>query len=300
MKFRQLTMILISFVLAALLCVNAFAENETQDKEWNMDTSVVSLINGQLSNAEISALKASGIPELVADGQFRSEYPVLKIYHELFTPKVGEPLETRLAEAEADYTQANYTDYVQLNTKPYLIRMMNQNSNISVFIDRERYSSTIPTYIADIMELSETFMTEDTCVLEGIYCFDAETSHQGIAVYLKTNKGVYVRYYENSLSEAKLFTEADFRTWAGSYYQYLISDENNYNENGEAVGGGGMSFLSFMQNATGIGDDRVEDNPVNPDTRKKIYYIIGAIAIVLLLTGSIVILAKKKRKKRSG
>ena len=66
-------MILISIVLVALLCVNAFAENETQDKKWNMDTSVVSLINGQLSNAEISVLKASGISELVADGQFRSE-----------------------------------------------------------------------------------------------------------------------------------------------------------------------------------------------------------------------------------
>ena len=300
MKFRQLTMILISIVLVALLCVNAFAENEIQDKKWNMDTRVVSLINGQLSNAELSVLKASGIPELVADGQFRSEYPVLKIYHELFTPKVGEPLETRLVEAEASYTQVNYTEYVQLNTKPYRIRVMNQNSNPSVFIDRECYSSTIPTYIADMMELSETFITEDTCVLEGIYCFDAENSHQGIAVYLKTDKGVYVRYYENSLSEAILFTEADFRTWAGAYYQYLISDENNYNENGEAVGGGNMSFLSFMQNEAGIENDRVEDDPVNPETRKNIYYIIGAIAIVLLLIGSIVIIAKKKRKKRSG
>lgn len=304
MKFvKQSIMILISFVMVALLCVNAFADNETQDKEFIMDTNIISIINGQLSDTEISALKASGIPELAADEQFRSESPVLKIFNELFSPQVGEPLETRLAEAEAMNSKASYTNYIILNATPYMIRMMHNDTDKNVSIDRECYASAIPTYISDIMALSKIFVTEKNCVLEGIYCFDADTSHQGIAVYLKTDIGVYVRYYENSTSEAILFTEDEFRFKAGAYYNYLTSYENNYNENGEALGGGSISFLSFIQNSTNT-DNAISfiqnsTNTNNAIVKANIYKGIGTIAFVTLLISGIVIFVKKKSKKRS-
>lgn len=283
---KQSIMIFISFIMAALLCVNVFADAETKGKELVLDADMISIINGQLTDTEISAFKASGIPELASDGQFRSESPVLKIYNELFTPKVGESLEMRLAEAEALKGKASYTDYVILNATPFRVRMMNNDINKSVSIDKECYASAIPTYISDIMALSENAFTEKDCALEGIYCFDADTSHQGIAVYLKTNKGVYVRYYENSASEAILFTEDAFRLKAVAYYNYLTSHENNYNKNGEALGDGSISFLSFTQ------------TPTHNIAKANIYKGIGIIAFVVLLIAGIVIFAKIKAKKR--
>lgn len=288
MKIVKLSItILISLIMIIVLCSNTYADTETKGKEFIMDTNIISIINSQLTDTEISELKDSGIPELAADEQFRSETPVLKIYNELFTSKVGEPLELRLAEAEAINSKASYTNYVILNAMPYMICRMNNDTNQNVFIDKECYASSIPTYISDIMALSKNFFVEKDCVLEGIYCFDADTSYQGIAVYLKTDQGVYVRYYENSTSEAILFTEDEFRFRAGAYYNYLTSYENNYNEKGEALGDGSMSFLSFIQNSKSI------DNAID---KTNIYKGIGMIVLVILLISGIVVFVKKKAK----
>ena len=288
MKIVKLSItILISLIMIIVLCSNTYADTETKGKEFIMDTNIISIINSQLTDTEISELKDSGIPELAADEQFRSETPVLKIYNELFTSKVGEPLELRLAEAEAINSKASYTNYVILNAMPYMICRMNNDTNQNVFIDKECYASSIPTYISDIMALSKNFFVEKDCVLEGIYCFDADTSYQGIAVYLKTDQGVYVRYYENSTSEAILFTEDEFRFRAGAYYNYLTSYENNYNEKGEALGDGSMSFLSFIQNSKSI------DNAID---KTNIYKGIGMIVLVILLISGIVVFVKKKQK----
>ena len=288
MKIVKLSItILISLIMIIVLCSNTYADTETKGKEFIMDTNIISIINSQLTDTEISELKDSGIPELAADEQFRSETPVLKIYNELFTSKVGEPLELRLAEAEAINSKASYTNYVILNAMPYMICRMNNDTNQNFFIDKECYASSIPTYISDIMALSKNFFVEKDCVLEGIYCFDADTSYQGIAVYLKTDQGVYVRYYENSTSEAILFTEDEFRFRAGAYYNYLTSYENNYNEKGEALGDGSMSFLSFIQNSKSI------DNAID---KTNIYKGIGMIVLVILLISGIVVFVKKKAK----
>lgn len=284
---KQSITILISFIMVTFLCINTFADTETKSKEFIMDTNIISIINSQLTDAELSELKASGIPELAADEQFRFKSPVLKIFNELFTPKVGEPLEMRLAEAEAINSKASYTNYVILNATPYMLRRMNNDTDQNVFIDKECYASAIPTYISDIMALSKNFFVEKDCMLEGIYCFDADTSHQGIAVYLKTDKGVYVKYYENSTSKAILFTEDEFRFKAGVYYNYLTSYENNYNENGEALGDGSISFLSFIQSLK---------SPDNDIDKTNIYKVIGMIALVILLISGIVIFVKKKAK----
>lgn len=288
---KRLTIIIVSFVMAASSGVNTFADNEIRDGESIMDTKIISIINGQLSDEEISALKTTGIPELALNEQSGSKTSVLRIYNEVFSPNVGEPLETRLAEDANE--KASFTDYVKLNAAPYVIRMMHDDVKTTASIDKERYASVIPTYISDITALSESFVTDENCAIEGIYCFDGDTSHQGIAVYLKTDKGVFVRYYETSTSEAILFTEEEFRLKGRAYYDYITSYGYNYNENGEALGGGSISFLTFIQNADN-GDGAASD----ADSNKKIYFIIGAIISVALLIGGTVFFVKKKANHR--
>ena len=75
--------------------------------------------------------------------------------------------------------------------------------------------------------------------------FDASDSHQGIVVCFKTDKNVYFNYYNDLYSQSYSFSEEEFRKAASTYYEYISSFENNYNERGEALGQGCDCFLSF-------------------------------------------------------
>ena len=85
----------------------------------------------------------------------------------------------------------------------------------------------------------------ESCKIENIYCFDSTTSIFGASVYIKTDKGVFVKYYEYAHSQGVVFTETEFRKAAAEYYAFISSYENNYDENGEGLGGT-ITFAEFL------------------------------------------------------
>ena len=107
---------------------------------------------------------------------------------------------------------------------PYMARIMHHSPGevTALTFDKRYNNSEIPTYVQDLSNPLKDIVTNQDCQLEGIYCFDANSSHQGTAVYIKTNQGVYVKFYENTTSSAKVFSEEEFRNMADAYYEYSL------------------------------------------------------------------------------
>lgn len=286
-SLRQLLLGVLAVVMVLLLCVTAFAEDESQERKLSMNTEVISIINSQLSDSEKAALKDADISELVIDNQNMPVVPVIRVFNELFFAEIGEPLDTLLATVKSYGDEAKFTEYVVLDSTPYLIRMHRSAPDSKVSVGMISYTSTVPRYIADIMMLSEFPDIRNGCKLEGVYCFDATTSHQGSAVYLKTDMGVYVKYYEDLTSEALVFSEEEFRVRATAYYNYLISHENNYNENGEALGGNKVSFASFT---------RSNHANLSKKTENLIPIVILLVSSISLVIGILAVLTIKRKK----
>lgn len=296
MKFiKYQTMLFISVFISILFCVNVLAENEGENEKIDMSAEMITVVNHQLSNEDIGALKEAEIYGLVPDEQLIFRVPVLKVFDELFSSTIGEPLEIRLATAKANNkSKQNYTDYVVFDNLPYVVTEFRHNSDTMVIADRERYALTVPTYITDIMSLPEGLAEKENCVIEGIYCFDASSSYFGTAVYLKTDKGVYVRYYEEPTSEAVLFTEDEFRTKGALYYDYITSYEYNYNEKGEALGGTTTDFLSFIQKTT---DPNAEiSSDTTKPTLQTICFTAAAVVIIIIFAGGGAVFLTRKHK----
>jgi len=106
----------------------------------------------------------------------------------------------------------------------------------------------IPTYLTDIQNMDvNTEICQTACTVEEIVCFNGLSSRDGVAVYLITDKGTFIKYYRNKTSNAVEFTEEDFKVYAKNYYEYITAYENNYNEKGEPINGGTVDFTDFIK-----------------------------------------------------
>ncbi len=258
---KYLLLIVILLVIILSLAINISANNITEydDEDTTVDSEFASILNSQLTDYEISALNSCGIPELAIDEEYRSKHPIIARLGTVFSfHQVGEGFDCLLDAAQESNNKMAYKDYIALSDKPYFVSIYDKDGKPIAEAVYDYYDSGVPTYISDIMGFSNGLPIEEECRLEGIYCFDGETSHQGIAVYLLTDKGIYVEYYKNSTSKGVLFSEEDFRAKAAEYYAYLVSYENNYNEKGEPIGGGTVDFLTFIQQAPLEGGDGLE------------------------------------------
>ncbi len=225
--------------------LSIFAD-DAQSKETSMDADVVLLINNQLSEEEISIFKNSDNPNIEFDEL--SNYPILNVFNSPFYySQIGETLDILLSSVKEDSKKLHNSTYIALDDTPCLLKTFTKDNKTTVSVIESYQSSEIPNYILDIMALTKELTVVNKCNLQGVYCFDGSSSHQGCAVYLRTDKGVYVKYYESSASKAILFSENEFRAYASEYYEYLISYDNNYDEDGEPIVGGTKSFLSFVE-----------------------------------------------------
>ena len=143
------------------------------------------------------------------------------------------------------------------------------------------------TFVNDICNMSvDTEILGEQCEISNIYCFNGVSSHKGVAVHFVTDKGVFVKYYENYQTEGVWFSGEDYREYAEGYYNYSISPENNYSENGGLVGGT-ETFLSYIKNIHGNNDATSNDTAI---------YVAIGLVLVCGITAC-VILFKKRAKK---
>ena len=225
--------LLLSIILVLGLCLAACAEKEPAWDDLFIDQDIAQIIHSQLSEDDQNILKNSGGFEV-------PNAPILKIYDEIFWALAGESLETILTKAEADCQAKTWREYYVFSDEPYLIRTF-QNQIWKP--DNEK----VPQYVKDIYGLSKYITVNGKeSELKGIYCFDILSSYLGAAVYLQTDTGVLVKYYETSRSEAQVFFEDEFQAYGTEYFEYITSYELNHDENGSPLGGVHVPLAEYL------------------------------------------------------
>ena len=165
---------------------------------------------------------------------------------------------------------------------------------------REEY-----TYLNDIMNMTvNTEICGVKCQVERIACYDLEAAHYGTLIYIDTDQGVFVRYYDDFAAPAIEMTEEEYKIRAEQYRNYLYSLPDGI--------GGGTSFAEFIENPIIVDPPAKDDNENesenlttgtvnNPKDEKDsgvsaLWWIIPTTAAVVLLGGAVAFIALRKKK----
>ncbi len=284
--------IFFTIIFMVTLCTNTYAAEFVERGEEYMDTKVAATIESQLSRTEKEFINN-------IDNTLSNEL-LLIVYNEISWSSAGKSPSEMIAEAEK-YTETTlYKEYYVLSDAPYRVKIGQGQA-----IKDEKTNA--PQYIQDILALSDRVeINGKLSAVTGIYCFDGSNSHNGIIVYIITPDEALIKYYDYPYSEALFLSEGDFKTYANDYYDYITSYENNYNEFGEPIGGGMLSFKDFIGSELVHGDagkvdidkapinDSINSNDIK-QTKSISFFskhgtiLLGIIFGMLLLIGSSVI-----------
>jgi len=275
------------------------AEHLTQSSNVTISQSVSNIFSSQLSSEDLTSLKDASLYESGHVPISIDNQPIMKIYNEIYWACSNTNLNEILLYAE----QSNVFDYVAFNENVRLRKIVSKEL-ISIGFSPEKSSLN---YTNDIKEMSSNFeIFGRQCQILNIYCFDGFSSHQGASIYFVTDQGTYIKHYENKHSNGIWFEEEQYKKYADEYYNYLISQENNYTENGEPIGGGNLSFISFINksnNSSGTivnkPENNTEQNSNTENNHKQLEQIVLACVVISLITLSIIIFSifRKKAKK---
>ena len=245
-NFMGITSIMI--LIVAAFSFGAFAETIS----IGMDEDIIGIISSQLTEQELSILTDESNYHPSFAGASLNGIPILRVHNYLYWEYSDKPLDELLAEAKRYEDSIRKYFYVVFDEEPYEVYVQNKDGAISIW-KAALWPDNVRTFFTDIADLSsETVIDGKSCKILNIYCFDSTNSMGGATVYLRTDKGVFVKYYEDERSEGVLFTEAEFRKAAAEYYAYITSYEYNYDENGEGRSGTKISLIEFI-NSNSLG-----------------------------------------------
>ncbi len=223
--------------MTAALYANGIAYSDT-----NM---LLSISNKQLTPEEKSALSnIEAYDDTLKDVDLK-DIPIIKLYRVMHWEYAEYSLQSMVELSEKEEKNNFSTDYIVFDrNQPYIASKSNIKDS-RYTITKKQIGSYIPVFIKDILDLPDALtsdMGED--VLE-IYCFDCTSVLDGVTVYIKTDKGVFIKYYRDYYYAGVTFSEEEFRPLAVAFNKYKGSDENNYDEKGNPLGGT-TDFLSFL------------------------------------------------------
>ena len=272
------------FLLLCSLGISINAEEQTisciEDQKL-VDTLIQTFDKSELDILNDEKLHNKDLPDI----NF-SEKPIIKIYCEVYWYLAHLPLDNILS----DMPERNDIDYVVFDDNPIRVRKV-------LFYGKEIPEILISAepadinFINDIQKMSSKMLIlGNECEILQIVTFDGYTSHQGTLTYVDTDKGMFVKYYPDQLSEGSWFTEEDFRKYAKPYYEYISAYENNYDENGQGLNGIHISLLEYIDTKYG----KVVPS-VNTD-EKDFSYLWFVIPVGIYITVSAVILFVFRKK----
>lgn len=270
-------------ILISSMIINVCAVEEMTDDTEKIDSALTDIFSKQITESEFNILTNSEYYDTSMQKVNINNKPTMKIYNYIYWSLSDKPLQTIVSEANKE----KWKDYIVFDDTPLKIRVLQDEESSSVGVNEEY--TTVPQFISDIQNLQEDItICNINCKLEDIVCFDGNSSYQGVIVYLKTDQGIFVKYYENYNSSALVFTEDEFSKYAIDYYNYISSYEYNYNSDGEALGGNNLTFALFLQN------DYIDEEPENNFVKILIYSVISLLLIILIIFA-----IKKVKKNKS-
>lgn len=235
MKKILTSALVIVFIL--IFCIILYANKESN----KINPQIAEIIKSQLTSEDKE--KLSDLDDTLkkeSDGTFSDEV-ILKI-HPYFAWEFAAEQTIKMIEKTEEFTDTfNSTDFFVLTEKPYMVRW--SDGKVSKI-----KTADIPTYIIDIMSMSDTVdINGKQFPVTGLYCFDEYNPYQkSIVVCIMTQEEALFKYYYDYQSEAVVFSESDFRTYATDYNAYMTSYEHNYNESGEPLVGNFVSFIDYV------------------------------------------------------
>lgn len=237
------------FVLAQLIC----AENTNQSIEPEIST----VFSNQLSSKELNDLQNKDLYSFDYELTHAESRPIMKIYNAVYWFCSHKSLDEILSYAE----QSTVCDYVILD-EDIRVRKLDLKEKVSIGISPQ---SSSYNYIKDLKEINVVYnILGNKCNILQIYCFEGFTSYQGASIYFVTNQGTFIKHYEKGDSQGVWFEEKQYQIYAQEYYNYISSPENNYNENGEPIGGAQLSFISFVNGLSiNQGNDQTDESLSN-------------------------------------
>lgn len=271
MKKVVLTLIVIC-TLVSIIPINASADDK------DMLTDVLKTVNqGVIGQRVDESIFDDSMENLELD-----KYPLLMIYPATLGSYGETDFSTVVNKAQAKKT----IEFLAIKDEPYVMTTYYYGEKFGV---REQYDIA-PKYIQDILdgESKQVFCGEEANI-SNVTGYIRRRVRDEMAMVYETDKGVFVRYYEDEKASAVEFRWDEYIRESIEYYEYSTSYENNYAPDGQPLYGAGISFLEWRENPP-------QDKGGSLKTDQVI--IIVAIGASLLVTATVAAAVAYRRKKR--
>lgn len=134
----------------------------------------------------------------------------------------------------------------------------------------------------------QTFLGEE-CVISDVFVYIRDSV--GTAIIYKTDKGDFVRFYENRVHPTPVeFTWEDFSEYAYEHYAREMEEVR-----AQASGGGVSPFLEFVEEYKAEKEAQRQEE-LAARQRKILYISIGAVAVLATAVTAVFLLRRKKKR----
>lgn len=179
----------------------------------------------------------------------------------------------------------------------YLIVLREQTFKLRAYANESKFGvgrmfEKTPTYVQDILngECQQAFLGQNVQITN-VICFNFRREDDELTIVYETDKGVFVRYYENNWAEAVEFTWEDYIQKAMAYWEYISSYEYNYSPEGDPLAGANVSFLEWHQNSSQYTKKSVSQQ----QGRTVVCIVVVGVAAIATTVGIVLYSRRKKR-----
>lgn len=217
------------------------------------------------------------------EGVVWEDQPILFV----FTRPLYHCTEMTLDEILQDSFQNWSSQIVILHDDPIGISRYKSKTKIGAF------DFPVYRYLQDILDgkAIQEFLGEK-CHINNVFFFGIHTDNNEHDVLYVTDKGLYVRCYANGSAEPIEYDWDSYCVIARAYHDYISSYEYNFDENGNIIAGGNLSFLEFAENPTKY----VPDYGKEPQDNTLTWILAGAGVVAVTATAATILLFRRKRK----
>ena len=257
MKKKIIAIVLVAFTVAFSLSASA------EEGVSRVNEEMTELMRSQLTEKELEALNDISLYKKPESKDAIAGIPILRRYSGIPWSYSNDPIDVVLARIE----QKDISDSGDYKKK-YLV-FGEELKSIYMTVDKTDLSVTnisvagIPSglpIVDDAVFIKELCsMSRDTTIL-GVSCRVERVElfsemYNGAAIYLITDQGTFVKYYKDSKSSPRVFTEEEFGIYGVAYDQRL----KELNPPGDATGGF-ITFDAFLKEEFPNGIPKDEEN----------------------------------------
>ena len=179
-----------------------------------------------LTNSLPEDLTDTDVYSITIDGINVTDKPILKVFNYDSFRMAHLPLEDIIPnmskETNINQKSLDYVIFDIIPRRVSAIKDIRTEDPDDYAIYRSDYCKD-PPYVTDIINMElKTEILNVACEIKDMIAFDGFHSHMGAMLYVTTDKGVFVKYYTDEISEGTWFTEEDFQKFGKAYYEYLV------------------------------------------------------------------------------